>query len=201
VKCLAAAQRRRARSGSWAAAERPMSSGAPRMCARWLGPAKLLPGMPATAAYRTAARRGRGSCASSRIARIFGAPVVHHRGRDARSRRGGPGAAHGRPTPTARRPTPRRHPRTGRPARSHHDRPAARLTYPDARNMHVRKPLSSAHSLISWSTSYLMPPNRAIVAPGVDRMAAGVREPFHQAIIGAPLLARNSPIPFRLVRR
>jgi hypothetical protein len=122
-----------------------------------LGPAKLLPGMPATAAYRTGSTPWPGSCASSRIARIFGAPVVHHRGRDARSRRGGPGAAHGRPTPAARRPTPRRHPRTGRPARSHHDRTAARLTYPDARNMHVRKALSSAHSLISWSTSYLMP--------------------------------------------
>src|ERR1700761_7394662 len=38
---------------SRARAERPMSSGAPRMWARWLGPAKLSPGMSATAANRT----------------------------------------------------------------------------------------------------------------------------------------------------
>lgn len=65
-------------------------------------------------------------------ARIPGAPVVRHRGRDARSRGGGPRPAHGRPAPAARRTAPRRHPRASRSARSH--RPAARLTYADARN-------------------------------------------------------------------
>ncbi len=66
-------------------------------------------------------------------ARILAAPVVRYRRRDARSRRGGPGPAHGRPVPAARRTAPRRYPRTGRSAR-HHDRPPARLTYADARN-------------------------------------------------------------------
>ena len=58
-------------------------------------------------------------------ARILGTPAVRHCRRDARSRRGGPGPAHGRPVPAARRTAPRRHPRADRSARSHHDRPPA----------------------------------------------------------------------------
>ena len=53
---------------------------------------------------------------------------------DARSRRGQPGPAHGRPVPAARRTAPRRPPRASRSAHGHHDRPPARLTYADARN-------------------------------------------------------------------
>ena len=67
-------------------------------------------------------------------ARILGTPAVRHRRRDARSRRGGAGPAHGRPVPAARRAAPRRHPRASRSARSQHDRPPARLTHADARN-------------------------------------------------------------------
>jgi hypothetical protein len=68
-------------------------------------------------------------------ARILGAPAVRHSGRYVQRRRRGPGPSHGRPVPAARRTAPRRHPRAGRPADSHHDRPPARLTtYADARN-------------------------------------------------------------------
>jgi hypothetical protein len=38
-------------------------------------------------------------------------------------RRSRPGPAHGRPVPAARRTAPPQYPRTGRPARSQHDRP------------------------------------------------------------------------------
>ena len=72
-------------------------------------------------------------CGAGR-ARILSAPAVRHRGRDAQRRRRGPGPSHGRPVPAARRTAPRRYPRAGRPADSHHDRPPARLTYADARN-------------------------------------------------------------------
>ena len=40
------------------------------------------------------------------VVRILGTPGVRHRGRDARTRRGGPGPAHGRPVPAARRTAP-----------------------------------------------------------------------------------------------
>jgi deoxyinosine 3'endonuclease (endonuclease V) len=68
------------------------------------------------------------------VLRILSPPAVRHLRRDARSRCSGPGPAHGRPVPAARRTAPRRHPRADRSARSHHDRPPARLTYADARN-------------------------------------------------------------------
>jgi hypothetical protein len=55
----------------------------------------------------------RGDPCGAGPARILGAPPVCHRGRDARSRRGGPGPADDRPVPAARRTAPRRHPRPG----------------------------------------------------------------------------------------
>jgi hypothetical protein len=55
-------------------------------------------------------------------ARILATPAVRHGGWDARSRRGGPGLADGRPVPAARRTAPRRYPRADRPARSHNHR-------------------------------------------------------------------------------
>jgi hypothetical protein len=68
-------------------------------------------------------RDPRGACP----ARILGASVVRHRGRDARSRRGGPGAAHGRPVPAARCTAPRRLARASRC--DHSRRPPAWLAY------------------------------------------------------------------------
>ena len=52
---------------------------------------------------------------------------------DARSRRSGPGLAHGRPVPAARRPAPRLRPRADRSTRSRHDQPPAQLTFAHTR--------------------------------------------------------------------
>jgi hypothetical protein len=81
---------------------------------------------PGTTRYATAAQGGQvplphGNPCGTGGARILGTPAVRHRGRDARSRRGGPGPAHGRPVPAARRAAPRRYPRAHRP-------PAATMT-------------------------------------------------------------------------
>ena len=97
--------------------QHPAAGAAPVTCHAWRGPAAVL-------------RPGR----RVPVGQVFAYRRVRHGGRDARSRRGGPGPAHGRPVPAARRTAPRRHPRAHRSAHSHHDRPPARLIYADARN-------------------------------------------------------------------
>ena len=83
---------------------------------------------------------------------IPGAPVDRHRGRDARRRRRGPGRAHGRPVPAARALRRAGTPRAGRPDRSHHDRPPARLTYPDGR--YAASACDSSRRCHAWSCKF-----------------------------------------------
>ncbi len=66
---------------------------------------------------------------------------------------------------------------------------------------HVSQTPCSAHSLIGWRTSCRMLTSRAIVAQGLRRLGAGVREPLHHASTAALPLAGFTGSASLLVRQ